>query len=72
MKLLTRVKDVQKLIGCMVSLSCFISRLGEKELPFFKLVKAQEKFVWSEDVDKAFAKLKQFVATPPIMTAPKG
>ena len=63
------VKDVQKLTGCMVALSHFISCLGEKGLPFFKLLKAQEKFVWSEDADKAFAKLEQFLTTPPIMTA---
>ena len=30
-----KVKDVQKLTGCMAALSRFISRLGEKGLPFF-------------------------------------
>ena len=39
------VKDVQKLMGCMAALSQFISRLGKKGLPFFKLLKAQEKFI---------------------------
>jgi hypothetical protein len=48
MKPLTSVKDVQKLIGCMAALSHFTSRLGEKGLPFFKLLKAQEKFVWAK------------------------
>ena len=55
----------------MAALSRFISRLGEKGLPFFKLLKAQEKFIWSEDADKAFTELKWFLTTPPIMTAPK-
>ena len=55
----------------MAALSHFISRLGEKGLPFFKLLKAQEKFVWSKDADKAFAKLKRFLPQPPIMTAPQ-
>ena len=55
----------------MAALSHFISYLGEKGLPFFKLLKAQDKFVWSEDVDKAFAELKRFLTTPLIMTAPK-
>ena len=49
----------------------FHIRLGEKGLPFFKLLKAQEKFVWSEDTDKALAELKRFLTTPPIMTTPK-
>jgi hypothetical protein len=48
------IKDIQKLTGCMAALSCFISRLGEKGLPFFKLLKASEKFVWSAEVDIAF------------------
>jgi hypothetical protein len=33
------VKDIQKLTGCMASLNKFISRLGKKGLPFFKLLK---------------------------------
>ena len=44
MKRPTCVKDIQKLIGCMAALSCFISRLGEKGLPFFNLLKASERF----------------------------
>ena len=71
MKPLTYVKDVQKLTGCMVALSRFISHLGKKGLPFFKLLKAQEKFVWLEDADKAFTELKRFLTTPLIMTAPQ-
>ena len=71
MKPPTYVKDIQKLTGCMAALNCFISCLGKKGLPFFKLLKAQEKFVWSEDADKAFIELKRFITTPPIMTAPK-
>lgn len=55
MKQPTYVKDIQKLMWCMATLSHFISRLGKKGLPFFKLLKAQEKFVWSEDANKAQA-----------------
>ena len=58
MKCPTYVKDVQKLTGCMAALSRFISRLGEKGLPFFKLLKANERFKWTEEADKAFAELK--------------
>ena len=66
----TYVKVIQKLTGCMAALSHFISQLGEKGLPFFKLLKASERFEWTEEVDKAFAELKQFLTSPPIMTAP--
>ncbi|XP_066311129.1 uncharacterized mitochondrial protein AtMg00860-like [Miscanthus floridulus] len=67
----TYVKDVQKLTGCMAALSHFISRFGEKCLPFFKLLKANEHFEWTEDADKAFVELKQFLTLPPIMIAPQ-
>jgi hypothetical protein len=33
-----RIKDVQKLTGCLAALSRFISRLAEWALPFFKLL----------------------------------
>jgi hypothetical protein len=33
------IKDVQKLTCCMAALNKFISRLGERGLPFFKLLK---------------------------------
>ena len=60
MKPPTCVKDVQKLTGCMAALSHFISHLGKKGLPFFKLLKATEKLTWSKDTDKAFIELKRF------------
>jgi hypothetical protein len=55
MKAPTCIKDVQKLTGCMAALNRFISKLGERGLPFFKLLKHQEKFVWTPEVDQALA-----------------
>ena len=69
MKRPTCVKDIQKLTGCMAAVSRFISRLGEKGLPFFKLLKASKCFSWSEKADMAFEQLKLFLTKPPIMTA---
>jgi hypothetical protein len=55
MKASTCIKDVQKLTGCMVALNRFISKLGERALPFFKLLKHQETFVWTPEADQALA-----------------
>ena len=55
----------------MAALSRFISRLGEKGLPFFKLLKASEHFSWSKEADIAFEQLKLFLTRPSIMTAPR-
>jgi ribonuclease HI len=67
----TSIKDVQKLTGCMAALNRFISKLGERGLPFFKLLKHQEKFVWTLEADQALAQLKDFLSKPPVLTAPR-
>jgi hypothetical protein len=37
-------KDMMKLTSLMAALGRFISKLGEKSLPFFKLLKKSDKF----------------------------
>jgi hypothetical protein len=70
MKAPTRIKDVQKLTGCMAALNRFISKLGERGLPFFKLLKHQEKFVWTAKAEQALAQFKDFLSKLPVLTAP--
>jgi hypothetical protein len=55
----------------MAALNKFISKLGERGLPFFKLLKHQEKFVWTPEADQALAQLKDFLSKPPVLTAPR-
>jgi hypothetical protein len=38
------LKDVHRLTGCVVAVSRFISRLGEKALPLYKLMKKSDEF----------------------------
>jgi hypothetical protein len=54
----------------MVALNRFILKLGARELPFFKLLKHQEKFVWTPEADQALTQLKDFLSKPPVLTAP--
>jgi hypothetical protein len=65
------VKDVQKLIGSMAALNRLISRLDEKGLPFFKLLKKTDKFEWTEETKEAFESLKVYLTSSPILTPPK-
>ena len=51
--------DVQKLMGCIAALSRFISRLGEKAIPLYRLLKKSDKFVWDKEADDAFELLKK-------------
>jgi hypothetical protein len=60
-------KKVQRLTGCMAALSRFISRLGEKGLPFYKLLKKVDKFQWTSEAQEALDALKKFLTTPPVL-----
>jgi hypothetical protein len=73
MKRPTGKKDVMKLTGMMAALGHFISKLREKGLPFFKLLKKSDKFEWTTEADQALEELKTFLMTPPVMVplAPK-
>jgi hypothetical protein len=61
------IKDVQKLTDCME----FISRLGERGLPFFKLLKRLDKFKWTEEAKQELQDLKHHLQSPPILMAPQ-
>jgi hypothetical protein len=54
----------------MAALGRFIARSGEKAMPFFKLMKHTGKFEWTLEADKAFAELKRYLMSPPILVAP--
>jgi ribonuclease HI len=51
----------------MAALSRFISRLGEKGLPFYKLLKKVDKFQWTSEAQEALDALKKFLTTPPVL-----
>jgi hypothetical protein len=55
----------------MAASNRFISKLGERGLPFFKQLKHQEKFVWTTEADQALAQLKDFLSKPPVLTTPR-
>jgi hypothetical protein len=69
MRPLRNLKEMQCLAGCMAALGRFIARSGEKVLPFFKLMKCTRKFEWTAEADKAFAELKRYLTSPPIILA---
>ena len=48
MRKLTRLRDVQKFTGCLASLSRFVSWLGERAMPLYRLMKKTTPFEWSD------------------------
>jgi hypothetical protein len=66
------LKEVQKVLGCLAALSHFISRLGEKGLPLYRLLKKHERFSWTVEAQEALDNLKATLAHAPILTPPQG
>src|SRR5512147_3117017 len=67
----SKLRDVQCVTGCMAALSRFISRLGEKALPLFKLLKRSGPFTWTEEAERALTQLKAYLSSPPVLVAPE-
>jgi hypothetical protein len=66
------LKGVQKVLGCLAALSRFISRLSEKGLPLYRLLKKHERFSWAVEAQEALDKLKAMLARMPILMPPQG
>jgi hypothetical protein len=58
-------------LGCLAALSRFISRLGEKGLPLYRLLKKHERFSWTAEAQEALDKLKASLTHAPILTLPQ-
>jgi hypothetical protein len=54
----------------MASVSHFLSRLGEKALPLYALLKKTGTFIWNDQAEKAFDELKKMLSTAPVLAAP--
>ena len=52
-----RLKNMQRLAGCMASLGRFISKFDERALPFFKIMKRSGPFKWTPEAAKASTSL---------------
>ena len=70
MEVPTSLKEVQKLIGRIPALGRFISKFGEKCLPFFKALKKVKDFIWTYESQKAFKELKKYMAEPLFLAKP--
>ncbi|XP_074355738.1 uncharacterized protein LOC141695389 [Apium graveolens] len=64
-------KDVQKLAGSLAALRRSVSKLAERCLPFFDLLKGasnKKEVNWSPECQKAFEEIKSYLSQPPVLT----
>jgi hypothetical protein len=59
------------LTGRLAALSRFISKLGEKALPFYRLLRKTDNFTWMEEAQAAFDDLKRRLSTSPVLVTPR-
>jgi ribonuclease HI len=59
------------LTGRLAALSRFISKLGEKALPFYRLLRKTDNFTWTEEVQAVFDDLKCRLSTSPVLVTPR-
>jgi hypothetical protein len=65
------VKDVQWLMGCLMALSRFMSRLGLRGLPLYKLLKNSDSVCWMHETQKTLDELKMLISKPPVLASPE-
>jgi hypothetical protein len=61
------VKGMQRIMGCLVALSHFISHLSEQGLPLYRLLKKTDWFMWRTEAQEALDKLKELLTKAPIL-----
>jgi hypothetical protein len=61
------LKGMQRVTGYLAALSRFISRLGEKALHLYRLLKKSEHFLWTLEAEEALTKLKAILSNPSIL-----
>jgi hypothetical protein len=64
------LKGVQRVMGCLVALGRFISRLGERGLPLYRLLRKTERFTWTPEAEEALGNLKALLTSAPIPVPP--
>jgi hypothetical protein len=63
-------KCIQRLKGMLTALSRFVAKSAQHALPFFKLLRKETKFDWTEECENALKHLKDTLSAPPVLSRP--
>src|SRR6187455_2996599 len=64
------LEGIQRVMGCLAALSRFISRLGERGLPLYRLLRKTKCFTWTPEAGEALGNLKALLMNAPILVPP--
>jgi hypothetical protein len=63
-------KEIRSFLGRINYIARFIAQLTATYEPLFKLLRKDVKIKWTEDCQKAFDKIKEYLLNPPILVPP--
>jgi hypothetical protein len=63
-------KCIQTLNGILTALSRFVAKSAQHALPFFKLLRKETKFEWTDECETALKHLKETLSVPPVLSRP--
>jgi hypothetical protein len=64
-------KEIQKVAGMMTTISRFISKLGERGMPFYRLLCKADDFQWDDQAATSLVELKKYLKSLPTLVPPK-
>jgi hypothetical protein len=63
-------KCIQTLNGMLTAISRFVAKFAQHTLPFFKLLRKETKFYWTEECENTLKHLKETLSAPPVLSRP--
>jgi len=64
-------KCIQTLNGMLTALSRFVAKSAQHALAFFKLLRKETKFDWTDECENALKHLKEILSAPPVLSRPE-
>lgn len=62
------VREVQQLTKRIATFNHFMSKVIDKCLPFFKILRKVSKFEWTFECEEAFVRLKEYLSQPSLLS----
>jgi len=62
--------QVRSFIGCAGYYRCFIEKISRIAFPLFQLLTKDAEFLWTNECEEAFAKIKELICQAPILRGP--
>ena len=63
-------KQIMRLNGMLVAMNRFIAKASDRARPLLQLLKKGSGFKWTDEYERCFNDLKEYLLTPPVLASP--